>query len=139
MSDLIISYFVESMRSTPYGQRIWSDGRVENFFAKRTPPGEASHGPDWHPVTQLSEVQVQAMQQSIAAADLNSLLDVKMDSDQTATGESAEWQILLDDELETIKLPIWSPGTPQQRPLMVLLERMGEIVIAAQSGKQTAP
>lgn len=146
MAEIVVSYRVTRSGGKPYGQRVWDDGRVENFRTDRRVKGQdgvvrtESLPPDWYPITTLSAVQVQAVQkvvESAQLADLPSRLDAKVDPDLEA--EQAEWQVQTNDGLKTIEVEFWNPAEGQQKRLLEVLQKMGEIVLKAQSGSEDAP
>lgn len=148
MPDLLVSYFIESPVEEPHGQRIWTDGKVENFRTSRYVKGSDGNyhdqpiTPDWYDVATLSQNQVEAIRKAIAGsnlADLPPRLSEERD-DNDDYPETAKWQFLTDDNsLRTVIIDNWSPATSSQRPLLQLVQQMGDIVLTAQSGSSAAP
>jgi len=147
MAEIIVSYFVQHMKGSAYGQRVWDNGQVENYLTQRM--AKASDGsyrmeavtPGWYPIAQLSHVQLIALQQAISYSNLPNLPEhIPPDPAlKENTGESAQWQVHGSAGLRTITIEHWAPIGEVQGPLRWLVERMGQIVIAAQSGSAAVP
>jgi len=148
MADLIVSYFIESPVSEPHGQRIWEDGKVENFRTSKYVKGSDGkyHDepvvPDWYPIASLSPSQVEAVRQAVADSNLDNLPSHLLDRAESSDlyPETAEWKFLSQTNVQkTVKIDEWAPVGPTQGPLLRLVQRVGDIVSAAQSGSSAAP
>ena len=139
MSELIISYFVDGKQSSAYGQRVWQDGRVENYLSKRMIKGAdgvyraEKVAPDWYPVATLNTAQLDDIQGAINASNLDTLPEIVSGAEAITTGESATWKVVLDDGVKTIQIDNLALSEPDQAPLLKLIERMSQIVTAAQA------
>jgi hypothetical protein len=148
MADLIVSYYIESPVATPHGQRIWDDGKVENFRTSKYVKGSDGkyHDepvvPDWYEVAILSQSQVDAVRQAVADSNLDQL-PLRLAASGKSSDlypEAATWQFMSEDDgQKTVEIEDWSPVGPTQGPLLQLVQRLGEIVSVAQSGSTTAP
>lgn len=139
MSQLMVSYYIESTRGKPYGQRVWDDGQVESYMvSQRARRADGSFyneplTPGWYVIARLDESQRQALQQAVRDAGLAALPEVIDDAGTDSTaGKRAEWQVTTPDGLKTIAITNWPPAGPMQDDLLTLTERINDLIHAAQ-------
>lgn len=140
MADLIVSYLVRSPTGTPFGHRVWSDGKAEVYQTsepKRQPDGsieyEAVH-PDFYPVAQLNAQYVEAIRSAVNTSGLSALPNnVRTRGTGNTDSGSAEWQFQDGGRVRTIQVAPWPPANDEPTvALMTLIHRIGETILAAQ-------
>ncbi len=147
MAEIIVSYLVQHHSGSMYGQRVLDNGQVENYLTTRMIKGNDGQyhnekvTPGWYPIAQLSPAQVAAVQQAVTYSNLPHLgNNIPPDPNlKENTGERAQWQVQTPAGIKTVDIDHWAPVGDIQGPLRWLVERMGQIVIAAQSGSQDVP
>jgi hypothetical protein len=147
MAQIVVSYYVETLRGSAFGQRVWDNGLVENYLGTRViKSSDGSHQqvqvtPGWYAIAQLSGAQVSAVRHAAERAHLPELPEhIAPDAALNEhTGQSAQWQVLTEAGLKTITIEHWAPVGEVQGALRALIERMGQIVITAQSGSEAVP
>lgn len=146
MAQLLVSYYVTRNRGTPYGQRIWDDGQVENYRTTTRVKGQDGDyhteavKPDWYSIVTLNPAQVEAVREAVSDANLANMpgrIESNPDADEAI--EQAEWQVMTPKGVKRVMLPNWNPADAPQRPLLALIQCMGEIVLKAQSGSGDTP
>jgi hypothetical protein len=135
MSELIVSYLVQSQHGKPHGQRIFADGKAEDYRVTRlVRAADGSYQdeqvtPGWYPVTDLNEAQIEAVKQAVEASGLPRLPSEISGKDSGSTAKrEAEWQVTTDDGIRTIHVAPWPPGGDTGQALFTLTQRLNEIV-----------
>ncbi len=135
MADLIVSYLVKSQHSKPYGQRIYDNGKAEDYRISRLVKAadgsyqEQSVDPGWYPVTELSASQLEAVQQAVETSGLRDLpAHVSGDGKGSTANREAEWQVQAGGQTKTVHVAPWPPGGDTGQALFNLTQRLSEIV-----------
>lgn len=146
MEHPLVSYLVRARHATPYGQRVWPDGRAEAYRTSRRVRDESGSyhteqlPPDWYPLTTLSVPQLDAIKDALEAANVYKMPKNIDTVDPTVSDSaSAEWQVSTSDGLKTITVAQWGPLADAARPLMDVLNRMAEIINFALTGSPDVP
>ena len=141
MPELLVSFVIRSRRTAPTGQRVWEGGLVEGYWTSRLEKGDDGVyrpqpvPPGWYELVKLSSAQLEAVKGAIDEADISAIpTDIDTVVEERSDPSWAEWQILMDDGLKTIRVAQWGPLDEQAKPLMDLLMRITNIVNAALAG-----
>jgi hypothetical protein len=147
MADLVVSYVVQSRTGTPYGHRIWSDGTAEGYQVSkpvRRPDGSFEYQsvhPDFYPVARLSAAQVEAVRSAVESSRLAGLPEnVRSKGTNNSDADSIDWQLAGNDGVRTVHVAPWPPANDEPvAALTTLVQRIGAIILAAQSNSQDVP
>lgn len=135
MAELIVSYLVRSQHGKPYGQRIFDDGKAEDYRVSRlVKAADGSYkdepvNPGWYPVTELSAAQVQRVRQAVETSGLRDLpAQVRGEDRHSTVSREAEWQVQAAGQTKTVQVTPWPPGGDTGQALFNLTQRLSEIV-----------
>ena len=147
MADLVVSYLVPSRTGAPYGHRVWADGNAESYQVSkpvRKPDGSFEYQsihPDFYPVARLSPQQVEAVRSAVETSGLAAMpANIRTRGTGNSDPDNVEWQVAGEDGVRTIRVSPWPPANDEpEAALMTLINRIGEIILAAQSNSRDVP
>ena len=135
MAQILVSYLMNSRRSTPYGLRIWDDGRVESFDtshetvdARGRVKTEAVQ-PGWYELGELNISQLDEIRKAVDAVNFDAMPRIiKTDDTLHADPTVSEWIAKTATGQVNVKVPQWAPLPPGAEPLAKLVTTITHIV-----------
>lgn len=136
MSDLIISYLIQSHHGNPHGFRVFEDGLVEAYQVSRTvkaPDGsfqEEMLTPDWYTLTTMNDDLLAELKEAVRESGIANMPTDLNDAGNVNSSKtsSAEWQVGMGDDLKTIHVKHWVPDSSNGEALLELRSQIGETI-----------
>lgn len=135
MAQILVSYFMNSRRSTPYGLRIWDDGRIESFDTShetvdaRGKIKTEAVTPGWYPLGEMSIDQLDEVRKAVDAVNFAAMPSViKTEDTLHADPTVSEWVAKTPQGQVNVKVPQWAPLPPGAEPLAKLVTIITNIV-----------